>query len=112
MRPYSDFGLKGKFIKASIPLRNSRIFRMFYIFPRRLWHSVVYLLQRKPLALWHRRLRANYEQYWEADSDALNDIDSFDVWLWFLSRGDECLNYPNVKDLIRPQQNLVIRINK
>ena len=30
--------------------------------------------------------------YWIADSDAVNSIDSYEAMLWFLSRGDECLN--------------------
>ena len=54
VRPYSDFGVAGKLIKASIPLRSSQLFKV--------------------------------------DSDAVNSIDSHEAILWFLSRGDECLN--------------------
>jgi len=37
-------------------------------------------------------LNPNYEKYWVRDSDAVNSIDSHEAILWFLSRGDECLN--------------------
>lgn len=39
VRPYSDFGLKGKLIKASIPVRNSVLYRSMFMFPRRVWRG-------------------------------------------------------------------------
>src|SRR3546814_11978920 len=45
-----------------------------------------------PTRLRYRRLTPNYEKYWMSDSDAVNAIDSHEAMLWFLSRGDECLN--------------------
>jgi SAM-dependent methyltransferase len=44
VRPYSDFGFRGKLIKASIPLRDSLLFRSLSIFPRRIVRLVTYLL--------------------------------------------------------------------
>jgi len=93
VRPYSDFGLWGKLIKASIPLRSSAAFRMASLLPARIIRSVA--AQIGPTKLHYRRLVPNYEKYWVPDSDAVNSIDSHEAMLWFLSRGDECLNCQN-----------------
>lgn len=37
-------------------------------------------------------LEPNYEQYWVADSEAVNNLDYYEMLLSFTSRGDECLN--------------------
>lgn len=90
VRPYSDFGLKGKFIKASIPLRSWPLFRAMTAIPNRLLRDLV--SQLAPSTLRYRRLTPNYEKYWVPDSDAVNSIDRHEAMLWFRSRGDECLN--------------------
>ena len=41
VRPYSDLDLKGKVVKASIPLRNNLIFRAGYVIPRRLGRLIL-----------------------------------------------------------------------
>ena len=90
VRPYSDFGIRGKIIKASIPLRNSSIFRALMLLPVRAIR--VRSAASGPTRLRYQRLSPNYEKYWMADSDAVNSIDSHEAMLWFISRGDECLN--------------------
>ena len=90
VRPYSDFNLAGKLIKASIPLRSSLPFRVVSLVPNRIVRTFV--AQFGPTKLRYRRLTPNYEQYWVQDSDAVNSIDSHEAMLWFRSRGDECLN--------------------
>ena len=90
VRPYSDFDLKGKFIKASIPLRSWPLFRAMAVIPNRLWRDLVSRLG--PTRLRYHRLSPNYEKYWVPDSDAVNSIDRHEAMLWFRSRGDECLN--------------------
>jgi len=45
-----------------------------------------------PTRLRYHLLNPNYETYWEHDSDAVNSIDPYEVYLWHLSRGDRCLN--------------------
>jgi len=47
-------------------------------------------------------------KYWIADSDAVNSIDSYEAMLWFLSRGDECLNC----SLFNFGGPLIIRVHK
>ena len=47
VRPFSDFTIKGKLIKALIPLRDSVLWRSFYLFPKRLFRHLSYLFGEK-----------------------------------------------------------------
>jgi SAM-dependent methyltransferase len=95
VRPYSDFGLYGKLVKASIPIRNSVAYRACFIFPRRAARFAAFALTRRPLRFRFRRLRANYEKFWMSDSDACASMDPYEAILWFRSRGDLCLDPPS-----------------
>ncbi len=90
VRPYSDFGIGGKLIKASIPIRSFLLCRATYVIPIRLCRMLAAALG--PTVLRYHPLRPNYTTYWVSDSDAVNSFDYFEVHLWFVSRGDECLN--------------------
>lgn len=94
VRPYSDFGPNGKLIKALIPLRDSVVWRSAFLFPKRLWRHLGYLLGRRYPEILYRRLDANLETFWMSDSDAFNSIDPHDAILWFESHGMECLSHP------------------
>jgi SAM-dependent methyltransferase len=94
VRPYSDFDLFGKVVKASIPVRDSVFFRSCYIFPKRLIRSIEFFLKKEPLRFRYKELKPNYEHFWMSDSDAANSMDPYEAVLWFVSRGDECPNYP------------------
>ena len=94
VRPYSDFGLGGKLVKASIPLRDSVLWRSLFIFPKRAWRHLQFLVGRRFRQFPYRRLRANYERFWMSDSDACNSIDPHDAILWFESHGLRCLSHP------------------
>jgi SAM-dependent methyltransferase len=109
VRPYSDFGPLGKLIKASIPLRSSGQFLLLRLIPMRIARSLVAGFG--PTRLRYRRLNPNYDKYWVPDSDAVNSIDRHEAMLWFLSRGDECLNCENASVVIG-QKPLVIRVHK
>jgi len=111
VRPYSDFGPLGKLIKATIPFRSSNEIRTAGILPVRLSRALA--ARFGPTALRYERLRPNYDQYWVNDSDAVNSIDSYEGALWFLSRGDECLNCGD-SPMVLPMFNvpLIIRIHK
>ena len=74
VRPYADFGLAGKLVKASIPLRFSMPFRVTTLLPIRAVRTLV--AASGPTRLRYRRLTPNYDQYWVPDSDAVNSIDS------------------------------------
>jgi SAM-dependent methyltransferase len=111
VRPYSDFHFFGKIIKASIPLRSSAPFRVVTFVPNRIIRSIV--ARFGPTRLRYRRLAPNYEKYWVPDSDAVNSIDSHEAMLWFLSRGDECLNCDNASVfLAAASKPLIIRVHK
>ena len=111
VRPYSDFHLGGKLIKASIPLRSSQLFRVMSLVPNRIVRNFVAGFG--PTRLRYRRLNPNYEKYWVRDSDAVNSIDSHEAMLWFLSRGDECLNCGDASVLFPlTSMPLIIRIHK
>jgi SAM-dependent methyltransferase len=97
VRSYKDLSLKGKIIKLTIPFRDSVLIRWPLVFLRRLSGVFIYFLScGRPKPLRYRKLRANYEKYWQSDSDACNSLDPFDVILWFKSRGVICHRYNNL----------------
>jgi SAM-dependent methyltransferase len=111
VRPYSDFDLSGKLVKASIPLRSSAPFFATWLVPRRIVRNFVALFG--PTRLHYHRLTPNYKKYWVPDSDAVNSIDSHEAMLWFVSRGDECLNCKR-PSIFMPAGSfpLIIRVHK
>jgi SAM-dependent methyltransferase len=111
VRPYSDFGFLGKLIKASIPFRSSSEIRTASLLPVRLSRALA--ARFGPTTLRYERLQPNYDQYWVNDSDAVNSIDSYEGALWFLSRGDECLNCGD-SPILLPMVGapLIIRVHK
>jgi SAM-dependent methyltransferase len=108
-RPYSDFGIAGKFVKATIPIRSSYPFWFVSTVPSRLIRWVASWTG--PTRLHYRRLEPNYHEYWQEDSDAVNSLDAFEMAMWFESRGDECLNcWTGWKRLIQGNIPLIIHI--
>jgi SAM-dependent methyltransferase len=108
-RPYSDFSLSGKIIKSSIPLRQDYLFWFLSTVPARLIRSFA----TAPTRLHYRRLSPNYAEYWQADSDAVNALDSVEMAQWFESRGDTCLNcLPSRWRIFQADMPLIIRVNK
>jgi SAM-dependent methyltransferase len=96
VRPYRDLDLKGKLIKASVPLRNSVLFRSIYISPKRVLSCIRYALMRERTNFRYKKLSPNYDHFWQSDSDAVNSMDPYEVILWFMSRGDNCITYGNL----------------
>ena len=50
--------------------------------------------------LWHfyraRQIsRSRSTSSWMPDGDAVNSLDVFEMYLWFVTRGDECINCPS-----------------
>jgi len=117
VRPFSDFSLKGKIIKASIPIRLSRWYVLLYSRQVRIVRTLLTRLSGKPSRFHFKRLRPNYSRYWVTDSDAVVSLDFFEMFLWFRSRGDECINCPPLRSLLfgspgRRPEELIIRVNK
>jgi SAM-dependent methyltransferase len=109
VRPYSDFNLYGRIIKASIPLRSSPPFQVMALVPNRMVRGLV--ARFGPTRLRYRRLTPNYEKYWMSDSDAVNSIDRHEAMLWFRSRGDECLNCEGAS-VFMASKALIVRVHK
>lgn len=95
VRPYSDFGLRGKLIKASVPLRETLIWRAAAQLPHRLARWMERMLRSGPTRFRYRPITPCYDTFWMTDSDAVNSMDPYEALVWFTSRGDECLNHPN-----------------
>ncbi len=111
VRPYSDFSLAGKLIKASIPIHSTLYFLSKV--PIRLLRYGAWAAMRQPTKFHYRRLTPNYDQYWMPDSDAVNSLDHYEAALWFVSRGDDCLNCETaMHGWMDDNFPLIIRINK
>ena len=111
VRPYCDFGLWGKLIKFSILWRDNLLFRLLFIVPKRIWRTVKFILNKKSQEkLDYRKLKANYEKFWDADSDACNSIDPHATVLWFMAHRREVLNYPGLfKSFFVKTGHLIVR---
>jgi SAM-dependent methyltransferase len=114
VRPYSDFDLWGKLVKASIPLRDSGPYKIATRLPGRLRRALeVSIAPGKPTTLRYGKLTPDWDHFWMADSDAVNAIDPFEAAVWFTSRGDECISHPTLsKQLAIRTGFLVFRIRK
>lgn len=111
VRPYSDFGLAGRLVKASIPVRESESFWLFTAVPNRLVRAA--FSGAGPTRLHYRRLEPNFAEYWDHDSDAVNDLDEVEVARWFESRGDTCLNcLPGWWRHLQRNTPIVIQVDK
>jgi len=97
VRSYSDLTLGQKLMKFSIPFRDFFIVRYSFVFSRRLIHLLRHWLNAcKPRPLMHRKLEANYEVFWQSDSDACNSMDPFDIILWCKERGIQTMGYESL----------------
>lgn len=94
VRPYGDFRLAGKLIKASIPLRDSLLWRGSFMFPKRIIRHLRFLAGHRYSQIKYKKLKPNYQKFWMADADACNHIDPHDAILWFASHGFDCLSHP------------------
>ena len=108
VRPYSDFGCAGKIAKASVPVRNSPIYRFPGVAIRRGARAVHWIVSRRPTDFRYTRLEPNYEHIWTSDADAVNSMDPFEAILWFVSRGDICLTYPGRISALRVNTGSIV----
>lgn len=98
VRPLHDLTLKGKLIKTSIPLRDLTLVRWPKVILKRLLGLISFAFDERggPRRLKYKKLKANYDVFWQSDSDACNSIDPFDAILWFRSRKFICHGYENL----------------
>lgn len=98
VRPYSDFGLWGKLVKASIPVRDSAPYKIATRLPGRLRRALeLALAPGKPTNFRYGTLTPDWDHFWMADSDAVNAMDPFEAAVWFTSRGDQCVSHPSLR---------------
>jgi SAM-dependent methyltransferase len=117
VRPFTDFGLIGKLIKASIPIRLSPWYSLLYRRQVRMIRTLATAFSGRASRLHFVRLNPNYSKYWVTDSDAAVSLDFFETFLWFTSRADDCVNAPSRNALLfgKPglhSEFLVVRVNK
>jgi SAM-dependent methyltransferase len=110
VRPYSDFDAIGKIKKASLNLVGSPAYQGASLIPTRYLRKMQARWSGTPTRLRYHLLEPNYDQYWVADSDAVNNLDYYEMLLWFTSRGDECLNCE--AEPIWDFSELILRIHK
>jgi SAM-dependent methyltransferase len=100
VRPYSGLSVRGKFIKLSIPFRDFFLFRWTIVLFRRIFRLLLYAVSSHPVPLRYKKLKANYDKFWQSDSDACNSLDPFDIILWFRSRKFICHGYDKLLKLL------------
>lgn len=110
VRPYSDFGVGGKLRKAGLTVLASPYYRGAALIPARYARKWQAQFSGGPTRLHYTKLEPNYDRYWVADSDAINNLDYYEMLLWFTSRGDECLNC--AEDPLWDAGELIIRVHK
>ena len=113
VRPYSDFGWRGKATKASLRIQESPLFQMTFTFPDRIIRSLA-LREGTPTAFHYQALEPNFAHYWQPDGDAVNSMDAYEAYIWFLSRGDECLNCEGgLREILTPARwPMILRVHK
>lgn len=94
-RPYADLTWTEKGLKSLIPIADSKAFHLLYVHQVRMLRSLGVRLSPGPSHLHFISLEPNYEQYWEGDSDATTSLSNHELYLWFKTRGDVCLNCPS-----------------
>lgn len=113
VRPYSDFGFDGKLIKASLVVRSNAGYRAAAAYSARIARRALFPVD-EPTQFRYSLIEGNFEDYWMADSDAINQLDPDELMLWHTSRGDQCLDCPDPSgaEILLGQLALTIRVNK
>ena len=110
VRPYSDFGIGGRLIKAAIPAR--RVLSLLATPLVRFSRAAARSATREPSRFHYTRLTPNFQTYWEPDSDAVNSLDFSEMAVWFQSRGDECLSCQSGWRGLIQANTLVVKLHK
>jgi SAM-dependent methyltransferase len=114
VRPYKDLDWSGKLRKALIPFAESKFFHFLYFHQVRALRSLGTRLGGGPSRFHFIRLEPNYDHYWEGDSDATGSFSNHELYLWFKTRGDTCLNCPSEARLTfrdHPTSFLIVQKN-
>ncbi len=112
-RPYNDFRVGGRMVKASLIVRANTGYRAATAYSTRFARRLL-MPTDKPTRFRYSQLDANFEDYWIADGDAVNSLDPDELMLWHTSRGDECLTCVDHKadEILVGQLAVAVRVNK
>jgi SAM-dependent methyltransferase len=110
VRPYGDFGVGGKIVKAGVDSGVYPVAWDLYLVQERLIRGASGLFESGPTRFHYIPITPNYDQFWMPDSDAVNSLDSYEMTRWFTSRGDECLNCG--QHPILEMHDLIIKVHK
>jgi SAM-dependent methyltransferase len=108
VRPYRDLTIRQRWIKATLPVRDSLPLRVALALPRRVAHWLRGCFAKGPAPLSYGKLPANYETFWMVDSDAAVSLDPFDMILWFRDRGDEVLTHPSLRAAFMSRSEAIV----
>jgi hypothetical protein len=112
MRPYRDLTVGQKLAKLALPIRSKPIVKALGTLPSRAARRAMWRITgARPTTMRYRRLRAEYEHFWESDCDACSRIDSHEGVLFFKSRGYELLNPVGgaIRQLLTRHEAVVVR---
>lgn len=113
--PYRVLGGMDKFRKATIPFRNSIVFRAIRCFPWRLFDEIKLLLK-KTLSVRYKPLYPRWDLIellgHVSDDDALADIDPHSAICFFKSRGYAVVSHPNLLSRLLARHEPVIAVKK
>ena len=110
-RSFSDLSAKGALIKTAGLVAESDPFIGPALPITRGARKVTGLFIGDQGRLRYRPLNANYNKYWEPDSDAVNNLDPYETYQWFERQGDMCLNCSPLMfwDMKRDNRELIFR---
>jgi len=108
VRPYSDLSIFRRWVKLTLGIRESLALRMLLAAPARLTTAARMRLTNRPRPLHYRRLQADYDTYWMADSDACSALDPMEVIRWFTARGDSAVSHPTVRSALLSRSEAVV----
>lgn len=112
-KPYCDLPRLDRIRKATIPIRDSMVFRSLFVIPVRLFRLLSYAIRRTPTPFRTRRLEPNYTEYRVIDADARHAMDPFEAILWFRSRGDQVCSHPGwLRSFWIRSGAIVVTVNK
>jgi len=112
VRPYKELNIKEKLVKFSILWREVLWYRALVTLFKRVFWTLQYLLDSSSFVntMPYKKLKANYDIFWESDSDACNSVDPYAAILFFRRNKCEVVNYNLLtKAILLRSSYLVIR---
>jgi SAM-dependent methyltransferase len=110
-RPYRDLTLRQKWAKLTLPIRRAAVAKAVATLPCRFARRAMWSVSGGETRFRFKRLQAEYEHFWESDSDACSRIDAHEACLFFQSRGYDVLQpgAGTMKQLLARHQPVVVR---